>query len=127
MNWTDFIKYTGILYFFYYAINILIDLLWPVEQKSLEEEDKVIRFAEEVQPIVVESAPEPEKPKEEEASSDEDEEQENTIWVRGDYDTEELVLREEHITETTGGVFRVEELIAKAKTGTIVFKEQVVY
>jgi hypothetical protein len=127
MNWTDFIKYTSILYFFYYALNILIDLLWPVKQKSLEEEDKVIRFAEEVQPIVVESAPAQEKPQTEEALSDEDEEQENTLWVRGKYDTEELVLREENITETTGGVFKVEELIAKAKTGTIVFKEQVVY
>jgi len=127
MNWTDFIKYTSILYFFYYALNILIDLLWPVKQKSLEEEDKVIRFAEEVQPIVVDGAPTQERPQTEEALSDEDEEQENTLWVRGDYDTEELVLREENITETTGGVFKVEELIAKAKTGTIVFKEQVVY
>ena len=127
MNWTDFIKYTSILYFFYYAINILIDLLWPGKQKSLEEEDKVIRFAEEVQPIVVDGAPAQEMPHTEEALSDEDEEQENTLWVRGDYDTEELVLREENITETTGGVFKVEELIAKAKTGTIVFKEQVVY
>ena len=127
MNWTDFIKYTSILYFFYYALNILIDLLWPVKQKSLKEEDKVIRFAEEVQPIVVDGAPTQERPQTEEALSDEDEEQENTLWVRGDYDTEELVLREENITETTGGVFKVEELIAKAKTGTIVFKEQVVY
>src|SRR5690606_37488679 len=126
MNWTDFIKYTGILYFFYYAINILIDLLWPGKQKSLEEEDKVIRFAEEVQPIVVDGTPAQERPQTEEALSDEDEE-ENTLWVRGKYDTEELVLREENITETTGGVFRVEELIAKAKAKTIVFKEQVVY
>ena len=125
MNWTDFIKYTSILYFFYYAINILIDLLWPGKQKSLEEEDKVIRFAEEVQPIVVDGVPEQERPQTEEALSDEDEE--DTVWVRGKYDTEELVLREENITETTGGVFKVEELIAKAKTGTIVFKEQVVY
>src|SRR5690606_6935622 len=125
MNWTDFIKYTSILYFFYYAINILIDLLWPIKQKSLEEEDKVIRFAEEVQPIVVDGVPEQERPQTEEALSDEDEE--DTVWVRGKYDTEELVLREENITETTGGVFKVEELIAKAKTGTIVFKEQVVY
>src|SRR5690606_235833 len=127
MNWTDFIKYTGILYFLYYTLNILIDLLWPVKQKSLEEEDKVIRFAEEVQPIVVDGTPAQERPQTEEVLSDEDEEQEYTIWVRGDYDTEELVLREENITETTGGVFKVEELIAKAKTGTIVFKEQVVY
>src|SRR5690606_34530010 len=127
MNWTDFIKYTGILYFFYYALNILIDLLWPVKQKSLEEEDKVIRFAEVVQPIVVESAAVPEQPQEEKASVDEDEEQEDQQWEWGRYDTEELVLREENITETTGGVFKVEELIAKAKTGTIVFKEQVVY
>src|SRR5690606_9329641 len=125
MNWTDFIKYTSILYFFYYALNILFDLLWPGKQKSLEEEENVIRFAEEVQPIVVDGAPTQEKPQTEEASSDEDEE--NTVWVRGKYDTEELVLREENITETTGGVFRVEDLIAKAKTGTIVFKEQVVY
>ena len=127
MNWTDFIKYTSILYFFYYALNILIDLLWPVKQKSLEEEDKVIRFAEEVQPIVVDGTPGQERPQTEEALSDEDEEQENPQWERGEYDTEELVLREENITETTGGVFKVEELIAKAKTGTIVFKEQVVY
>lgn len=127
MNWTDFIKYTSILYFFYYAINILIDLLWPGNQKSLEEEDKVIRFAEEVQPIVVDGVPEQERPLTEEASSDEDEEQENTLWVRGKYDTEELHLHEENITETTGGVFRVEDLIAKAKAKTIVFKEQVVY
>ena len=127
MNWTDFIKYTGILYFFYYALNILIDLLWPVKQKSLEEEDKVIRFAEEVQPIVVDGTPAQERPQTEEAFPDEDEEQENPQWERGEYDTEELVLREENITETTGGVFKVEELIAKAKTGTIVFKEQVVY
>ena len=127
MNWTDFIKYTSILYFFYYALNILIDLLWPVKQKSLEEEDKVIRFAEEVQPIVVDGTPAQERMQTEVALSDEDEEQENPQWVRGKYDTEELVLREENITETTGGVFKVEELIAKAKTGTIVFKEQVVY
>lgn len=127
MNWTDFIKYTSILYFFYYALNILIDLLWPVKQKSLEEEDKVIRFAEEVQPIVVDGAPTQERPQTEETLSDEEEEQENPHWERGEYDTEELVLREENITETTGGVFKVEELIAKAKTGTIVFKEQVVY
>src|SRR5690554_2216215 len=127
MNWTDFIKYTSILYFFYYALNILIDLLWPGKQKSLEEEDKVIRFAEEVQPIVVHGVPAQERPQTEEVLSDEDEEQENTVWERGDYDTEELVLHEENITETTGGVFRVEDLIAKAKTGTIVFKEQVVY
>ena len=125
MNWTDFIKYTSILYFFYYALNILIDLLWPVKQKSTEGEDKLIRFAEEVQPIVVDGTTARERPQTEEASSDEDEE--NTVWVRGKYDTEELVLREENITETTGGVFRVEDLIAKAKTGTIVFKEQVVY
>ena len=125
MNWTDFIKYTSILYFFYYALNILFDLLWPGKQKSLEEEDNVIRFAEEVQPIVV-GTPAQERPQTEEASN-EDEEQENPQWVRGKYDTEELVLREENITETTGGVFKVEELIAKAKTGTIVFKEQVVY
>src|SRR5690606_3477027 len=125
MNWTDFIKYTSILYFFYYALNILIDLLWPVKQKSTEGEDKLIRFAEEVQPIVVDGTTARERPQTEEASSDEDEE--NTVWVRGKYDTEELVLHEENITETTGGVFRVEELIAKAKTGTIVFKEQVVY
>jgi len=127
MNWTDFIKYTSILYFFYYALNILIDLFWPVKQKSLEEEDKVIRFAEEVQPIVVDGTPAQERPQTEEAFPDEDEEQENPQWERGEYDTEELVLREENITETTGGVFKVEELIAKAKTGTIVFKEQVVY
>lgn len=127
MNWTDFIKYTSILYFFYYALNILIDLLWPGKQKSLEEEDKVIRFPEEVQPIVVESAPAQEKPQTEEASSDEDEEQEDQQWEWGKYDTEELVLHEENITETTGGVFRVEDLIAKAKAKTIVFKEQVVY
>lgn len=127
MNWTDFIKYTSILYFFYYALNILIDLLWPVKQKSLEEEDKVIRFAEEVQPIVVDGAPTQERPQTEEALSDEDEEQEHQEWERGEHDTEELVLHEENITETTGGVFKVEELIAKAKTGTIVFKEQVVY
>lgn len=127
MNWTDFIKYTNILYFFYYALNILIDLLWPVKQKSLEEEDKVIRFAEKVQPIVVDGAPTQERPQTEETLSDEEEEQENPHWERGEYDTEELVLREENITETTGGVFKVEELIAKAKTGTIVFKEQVVY
>ena len=125
MNWTDFIKYTSILYFFYYALNILIDLLWPVKQKSLEEEDKVIRFAEEVQPIVVDGIPEQERPQTEEALSDEDEE--NPQWERGDYDTEELVLHEENITETTGGVFRVEDLIAKAKAKTIVYKEQVVY
>src|SRR5690606_10853824 len=119
MNWTDFIKYTGILYFIYYALNILIDLLWPGRQKSLEEEDKVIRFAEEVQPIVVDGTPAHERPQTEEASSNEDEE--NTVWLRGKYDTEELVLREENITETTGGVFRVEDLIAKAKAKTIVF------
>src|SRR5690606_14103286 len=91
MNWTDFIKYTSILYFFYYALNILIDLLWPGKQKSLEEEDKVIRFAEEVQPIVVDGTPALERPQTEEALSDEDEE-ENTLWVRGKYDTEELAL-----------------------------------
>lgn len=125
MNWTDFIKYTSILYFFYYALNILIDLLWPGKQKSLEEEDKVIRFAEEVQPIVVDGTPAQERPQTEEALSDEDEE--NTVWERGDYDTEELVLREENITETTGGVFKIEELIALAKTDTIVFKEKLVY
>lgn len=127
MNWTDFIKYTSILYFFYYALNILIDLLWPVKQKSLEEEDRVIRFAEEVQPIGVESAPVPEKSQEEGASSNKGDGQENQQWERGEHDTEELVLREENITETTGGVFKVEELIARAKAGTIVFKEQVVY
>ena len=127
MNWTDFIKYTSILYFFYYALNILIDLFWPVKQKSLEEEDKVIRFAEEVQPIVVDGTPAQERPQTEEAFPDEDEEQENPQWERGEYDTEELVLREKNIIETTGGVFKVEELIAKAKTGTIVYKEQVVY
>ena len=121
MNWTDFIKYTGILYFFYYALNILIDLLWPVKQKSLEEEDKVIRFAEEGQPIVVDGAPTQERPQTEEAFPDEDEEQENPQWERGEYDTEELVLRDENITETTGGVFKIEELIASAKTDTIVF------
>src|SRR5690606_1064137 len=125
MNWTDFIKYTSILYFFYYALNILIDLLWPVKQKSLEQDDKVIRFAEEVQPIVVDGTPAQERPETKEALSDEDDE--NTIWVRGKYDTGALVLREEKITETTGGVFKVEELIAKAKTGTIVVKGQVVY
>lgn len=127
MNWTDFIKYTSILYFFYYALNILIDLLWPVKQKSLEEEDKVIRFAEEVQPIVVDGTPAQERPQTEEAFPDEDEEQENPQWERGEYDTEELVLRDENITETTGGVFKIEELIALAKTDTIVFKEKLVY
>jgi len=127
MNWTDFIKYTGILYFFYYALNILIDLLWPGKQKSLEEEDKVIRFAEEVQPTVIDGISEQERPQTEEALSDEDEEQENPQWERGEYDTEELVLRDENITETTGGVFKIEELIALAKTDTIVFKEKLVY
>ena len=127
MNWTEFIKYTGILYFLYYALNILIDLVWSVNPKPKEGDDKVILFAEDAQPIVVESAPEPEKPKEEGDLSKENEEQENTQWERGEYDTEELVLREENITETTGGVFQVEELIAKAKAKTIVFKENVVY
>src|SRR5690554_3516685 len=127
MNWTDFIKYTGILYFFYYALNILIDLLWPVKQKSLKEEDKVIRFAEEVQPIVVDGTPAQERPQTEKALSDEDGEQENPQWERGEYDTEELALRDENITETTGGVFKIEELIALAKTNTIVFKEKLVY
>ena len=127
MNWIDFIKYTSILYFFYYALNIVIDLLWPGKQKSLEKEDKVIRFAEEVQPIVVDGTHVQEKSQKEEALSDEDEEQENPQWVRGKYDTEELVLREENITETTGGIFRVEDLIANAKAKTIVYKEQVVY
>src|SRR5690606_36808263 len=125
MNWTEFIKYTSILYFFYYTLNILIDLLWPGKQKSLEEEDKVIRLAEEVQPIVVDGAPTQERAQSKEPSSDEHEE--NTVWVRGDYDTEELVLHEDNITEITDGVFQIEGLIALAKTDTIVFKEKLVY
>lgn len=124
MSWTEFIKYTGILYLLYYGLNILVDLLWPSRSKPTEEAHQVLHFSEQVEPIVVESPTTSTSNKKEHVAQEELQEE---TWERDESDTEELTLQQENINSSTGGIFTMMELNKAAKSEAVMYTGHLVY
>lgn len=127
MSWTEFIKYTGILYLLYYGVNILVDLLWPSRSKPTEEAHQVLHFSEQVEPIVVESPTTSTSNTKEHAAYEEQEEQLEETWERDESDTEELTLHQENINSSSGGIFTMVELNKAAKSEAVMYTGHLVY
>lgn len=124
MSWTEFIKYTGILYLLYYGLNILVDLLWPSRSKPTGEAHQVLHFSEQVEPIVVESPTTSTSNKKEHVAQEELQEE---TWERDKSDTEELTLHQENINSSTGGIFTMMELNKAAKSEAVMYTGHLVY
>lgn len=124
MSWTEFIRYTGILYLLYYGVNILVDLLWPSRAKPTEEAHQVLHFPEQVEPIVVESPTTSTSNTKEHVAQEELQEE---TWERDENDTEELTLKQENINGSTGGIFTMVELNKAAKSEAVMYTGHLVY
>src|SRR5690606_41572110 len=102
MNWTDFIKYLGIVYLIYYGVNVIIDLLKPQKGLVIEGEEDLLEFSESIGTTIIEDEPESKNDYTPDESTGNEIDGRLEEWVRDEGDTEELNLISENVNVSTG-------------------------
>jgi len=127
MNWTDFIKYLGIVYLIYYGVNVIIDLLKPQKGLVIEGEEDLLEFSESIGTTIIEDEPESKNDYTPDESTGNEIDGRLEEWVRDEGDTEELNLISENVNVSTGGVTTMQELIRLAQDQSIEVKKHLVF